>query len=319
MDLSIIIVNWNSKEYLRRCIASVLEKPPGVEFEIVVIDGASFDGCDKMLHELYPQVRFIQSYENLGFAKANNQAFQASSGNAICFLNPDTEVLGAALETMYHYLRTLPRAGAVGCKLLNSDGTLETSCIRSFPTIVNQVLEVEALRKRYRYSRLWGMAPLFNGDKSPSEVDAISGACLMMRRSVFEDVALFSTDYFMYSEDIDLCFKVKRSGWKNYYVPSAAVVHHVGGSTAKSKVSAFSSVMMLESRWRFFRKTRSNRYCILYRVAMFLVSVIRVGSMLCLASVRRCPREGFSLETPLKKWKAGLRWALGKEDWVKNY
>jgi N-acetylglucosaminyl-diphospho-decaprenol L-rhamnosyltransferase len=319
MDLSIIIVNWKSKNYLRNCISSILATTHGVEFEILVIDNASFDRCDEMLREHYPKVTFIQSNENLGLAKSNNLTFQASRGDAVCFLNPDTEVVGEALQIMYHYLNTLPKVGAIGCKLLNSDRTLQTSCIRSFPTILNQVLDTEALRQRYPNSRLWGMAALFNGDKSPSEVDAVSGACLMIRRSVFENVAMFSTDYFMYSEDVDLCFKVKKFGWKNYYIPCATVVHHGGGSTAQSKVDTFSSVMMLESRWRFFRNTQSNWYCILYRMAIFSVSVIRIGLVLTLWAVRGPRGRSRSRETVLKKWTSSLRWTLGGERWAKNY
>lgn len=319
MDLSIIIVNWNSKEYLRRCIESVVKAPPAFEFEIMAIDAASFDGCDRMLQVCYPQVRFIQSEKNLGFAKMNNLAFQASRGDSVLFLNPDTELVGGAIDTMYHFLKTLPKAGAIGCKLLNSDGTLQTSCVRSFPTILNQVLDNEALRQRFPRSRLWGMSALFNGDGTPSEVDAISGACMMMQRSVFEEVGMFSTDYFMYSEDIDLCFKIRNSGWKNYYVPCAVVLHHGGGSTAQSKVSTFSSVMMLESRWRFFRKTRSLQYSMLYRLAMLFVSIIRIGLVSSLWLVRGLRGKSFTVKPVLEKCTARLRWTLGGENWVKNY
>jgi GT2 family glycosyltransferase len=319
MDLSLIIVNWNSKEYLRKCIESILTATYDIEYEIVVIDTASFDGCEEMLRESYPHVRFIQSDKNLGFAKANNLAFQASRGDSLLFLNPDTEPMASAIGTMHHFLMTLPSAGALGCKLLNTDRTLQTSCIRSFPTILNQVLDAEALRRRFPRSRLWGMAPLFNGDETPSEVEAISGACLMIHRSVFAKVGMFSTDYFMYSEDIDLCFKIRMSGWKNYYVPSAVVVHHGGGSTAQSKVNTFSSVMMLESRWRFFRKTRSVWYCMLYRLAMLSVSISRIGLVLCLRPAHGLFAKGITAKPVLEKWTARLRWALGGEDWVKHY
>ena len=114
MDLSIIIVNWNSKEYLRKCIASILAETHGIEFEIVVIDNASFDGCDEMLRQCYPQVRFIQSDRNLGFAKANNVAFKESSGQNLLFLNPDTEIEGVAIETLYINCALLPKCCGCG-------------------------------------------------------------------------------------------------------------------------------------------------------------------------------------------------------------
>jgi GT2 family glycosyltransferase len=318
MDLSIIIVNWNSREYLRNCIASILATTHGIEFEIVVIDSASFDGCDEMLQHCYPQVRFIQSDRNLGFAKANNEAFQVSQGDVVLFLNPDTELDGPAIVTMYRYMQTLPDPGAIGCKLLNSDSTLQTSCVQAFPTIANQVLDAEALRQRFPHSRLWGTAPLFERSEAPAEVDAISGACLMIRRSVFEKVGLFSTDYFMYSEDVDLCYKIRNSGWKNYYLPTAVVVHHGGGSTAKTKVSAFSNVMLLESRWRFFIKNRSVGYGRLYQTSIMAVSLLRIFMAMLLRRVRTMSTQATTWEAAFQKWNARLRWTLGLENWVKN-
>jgi GT2 family glycosyltransferase len=153
----------------------------------------------------------------------------------------------------------------------------------------------------------------------PSEVDAISGACLMIQRSVFEEAGMFSMDYFMYSEDIDLCFKIRNLKLKNYYVPSAVVVHYGGESTAQIKITKFSDVMMLESRWRFFRKTRSLWYFMLYRLAILSVSIIRIGLVLSIWPVRGLRGKSFNLQTVFEKWKASLRWALGGERWVKKY
>jgi len=319
MDLSIIIVNWNSRDYLQKCIASILAVIHGIKFEIVVIDSASFDGCDEMLRQCYPQVRFIQSDQNLGFAKANNEGFKVSRGRNLLFLNPDTELKGDAVQALLRPLESLPNAGAVGTKLLNTDRSIQTSCIQSFPAIVNQILDSEALRQRFPRSRLWGMSPLFEQSAMPAEVDAISGACLMIKRSVFEAVGMFSTDYFMYSEDIDLCFKVWKAGWKTYYVPTANVIHHGGVSSSQSSVNTFSSVMMLESRWRFFRKTKPPIYCKIYRLAMFSSSLIRIGLLLLSWPIMRLRRENSSIEFALKKWGARLRWTLGLEKWVKSY
>src|SRR3990170_4357170 len=198
MDLSIVIVNWNSKEYLRKCINSILAETHGIEFEIVVIDNASFDGCDEMLRRHYPQVRFIQSERNLGFAKANNAAFHTTCGRDILFLNPDTELVNSAVAIMLKYLRQLPNAGAVGCKLLNWDKTVQTSCVQSFPTILNQLLASELLRTLWPKSSLWGNAPLFGDCNGPEEVEAISGACVMMNRTLFKQSILFSKTNLMY-------------------------------------------------------------------------------------------------------------------------
>jgi GT2 family glycosyltransferase len=319
MDLSIIIVNWNSKEYLKKCIASILAETHGIEFEIVVIDSASFDGCGEMLREHYPQVRFIQSQENLGFSRANNLAFQSSTGNYILFLNPDTELRGPAINLLFDQLHKLQAAGAVGCKLLNSDDSIQTSCIQSFPTILNQMLNADALRRLFPRSRLWGTAALFDENDKPSEVDSISGACLIMSRALFEKIGQFSTDYFMYSEDVDLCFKLRQAGMKNYYVPSAVIVHYGGASSAQSEVSTFSSVMLLESRWRFFLKTKPWGYGGLYRASVVAASVCRIPISLAFWLSKLVTAREARWKVALKKWNAGLRWALGLEDWTKKY
>jgi GT2 family glycosyltransferase len=319
MDLSIIIVNWNSKMYLRKCLSSILENTQGIEYEIVVIDGGSYDGCGEMLTQIYPHVKFIQSDENRGFAKANNEAFKASEGRNILFLNPDTEIKAEAVRRLSDHLDSIPNAGVVGAKLLNSDGTIQTTCVRVFPTIVNQIMESEALRRRLPHSSLWGIAPLFDNPINPVAVDAVSGACLMIRRSLFEKVDKFSTDYFMYSEDIDLCYKVQKAGWKTYYVPTALIVHHGGGSSSRHNISTFSSIMMMESRWRFFQKTRFNEYGIFYRLAVFISAIVRTGTMLVISPIAMMQGKTSSIKPRLEKWIAVGRWAIGLEKWVKNY
>ena len=320
MDLSIIIVNWNSKNYLRKCIDSILTTTREIQLEIVIIDNASFDGCDEMLRPYYPQVRFIQGHQNLGFAKANNTAFQKSRGRNLLFLNPDTEVKNSSIETLYHQLIKLPDAGIVGATLLNSDGSVQTSCIQSFPTILNQLFDSNALRNQFPKASLWGMRPLFTGDPRPTKVDAVSGACLMIKRSVFENVGMFNTEYFMYSEDIDLCFRVQEAFLNTYYVPTAVFIHHGGGSSYKSGVNAFSSVMMLESRWRFFRKTRGTWYARTYRTGMFFISSIRILLLLLVIwPALRISCRACSIKSSIEKWRARLRWTLFLEKWVKNY
>jgi len=319
MDLSIIIVNWNSKEYLRKCIASALAETRGLQFEIIVVDSASFDGCGQMLKGCYPDVRFIQCDKNLGFAKANNRGFLSSTGECVLFLNPDTELVGSAINVTYQHLQSLKNAGAVGCKLLNSDGTLQTSCIKSYPTLLNQFLDAEVLRKRFPRSQLWGMAALFAESSTPAEVDVISGAFIMMRRAVFEKIGMFTTKYFMYSEDVDLCFKARKHGYKNYFVPLATVVHHGGGSTNQNQASTFSSVMMMESRWRFFLNTRSRSYGWIYRVGMSAVSASRVVFTLVFWPFLILTSGGSKCGAILDKWCARFRWSVGLERWVSNY
>jgi N-acetylglucosaminyl-diphospho-decaprenol L-rhamnosyltransferase len=319
MDLSIIIVNWNSKDYLEKCIASLYSNTQEISFEIIVIDGASFDGCDKMLGQKYPQVKFIQGERNLGFAKANNEAYRLSCGKNLLFLNPDTEVDAGSVSVLLRQLEVLPNAGIVGARLLNTDKSIQTSCIRKFPTILNQSLDTEALRRLFPRLSLWGMEPLFNNHESPNEVEAVSGACLMIKREVFQKVSKFSNDYFMFSEDIDICYKVCQAGLKTYYIPTATIIHHGGASSSKSNVNMFSSVMMLESRFRFFEKTRSTVYSQLYRISIIIVSVVRIFLIFLFWPALRIINKSHFIELSLKKWTARFRWSIGCENWVKSY
>jgi GT2 family glycosyltransferase len=319
MDLSVIIVNWNSKDYLRKCIKSIISTTFGIEYEILVIDSGSFDGCRDMLSHFYPQVRFIQSAKNIGFAKANNAAFLESTGRNLLFLNPDTEVEGNALQTLLHCLESIKDAGVVGAMLLNTDRSIQTTCIRAFPTIINQLFESGILRKALPNSCLYGMAPINRRSSIPSEVQALSGACMMIKRSVFEAVGMFDPEYFMYSEDIDLCFQVKMGGWKVYYIPSAVVIHHGGGCSQQKGFNAFSSVMMQESRLHFFRKNRSSLYGDAYRLSILVISLMRIFLLLCATQTISARKKGLLLYHSLKKWKTIFRWTIGQERWVKNY
>ncbi|MCA1651988.1 MAG: glycosyltransferase family 2 protein, partial [Acidobacteria bacterium] len=301
MDLSIIIVNWNSRDILRQCLASIAAHVPGTDVEIIVIDSGSFDGCDAMLHEHYPAVRFIQIGSNLGFAKANNVAAKEARGKYLLFLNPDTEVVGDAIDILRRALETLPGSGIAGSRLLNSNGTVQTSCIQPFPTILNQLLNSEPLRRWWPKSRLWGMAPLFDLTSKPREVEGVSGACLMVRRATFVEVGAFSEDYFMYAEDMDLAYKVRQAGYTSYYVPAATVIHH-GGNSSGQAASTFAAVMLPEAIWRFLRKTRGGLYAFGYRTGMGISALLR---LLALAAARSAGQSG--IDGSSRKWAAVLR------------
>jgi GT2 family glycosyltransferase len=315
-DLSIIVVNWNSAEFVRRCVSSIRENTTGLTYEILVVDNASFDGCDVILKKHAPDVTYVQCAINLGFARANNHAFRASRGSSLLFLNPDTEMVGPAIGVLHHALHQMPAAGAVGARLLNSDRSLQTSCIQSFPTILNQVLDSEYFRRKWPDSVLWGMQPFLNDDREIAEVEAMSGACLMIRRDVFERVGGFSEDYFMYAEDMDLCYKVRKAGYKNYYVPEAELIHFGGGSS-KHAASNFSVVMMRESIWRFLRNTRGDLYGIGYRLAMLSSAVCRLVLLGSISLIERF-RYRQSSNDSLRKWWAILRWSLSGENSIKR-
>jgi len=315
MDLSIIIVNWNSAEFLRNCLRSVFQDAPGISLEIIVVDNASYDGAERMLEREFPNVRYIQSGENSGFAKANNLGYEASTGRYLLFLNPDTEILSDALAQLVACLDSLPDAGALGCRLLNGDGTLQTSCVQAFPTILNQTFDSEALRDRYPNSKLWGMEPLFRKGRSPRPVEMISGAALLVRRTVFEKVGLFSTDYFMYGEDADLSYKIAVAGWKLYYLPAAQIIHYGGQSTKKKAESSFSTLLMQESLCRYFVKNNGLFYGVLFRISRCFSALVRLA-LLTVAYLRPAgPEEKAARNASARKWTVILRWSLGLQKW----
>ena len=318
IEISIVIVNWNSQEYLRDCISSILANTHGIDYEVIVVDSASFDGCGEMLYRLYPQVRFIQSVQNVGFGRANNLGAKYARGDTLLLLNPDTVVRANAIGQLYARLKELPRAGVIGCRLLNTDGSLQATCVQPFSTILNQVLNARILQRWFPSSRLWLTAATFEGVLSPPPVEVIVGACMMVRREVYESVRGFSPEYFMYGEDLDLCYKIREAGFINYYVPDVEIIHHGGGSTQREH-SRFAIVMMRESVSRLLRKTRGNAYSLTYRLTLGGAAIVRLtilGLYWPIALIRR--RIGV-WKASINKWIAIFRWSVWLENWVHAY
>lgn len=311
MDISVIFVNWNSADFLRDCLASLYANTTQAKFEAVVVDNASYDGAEEMLRRDFPQVKYIQSKENLGFARANNLGVESSSGRILLFLNPDTLLPGNAIAEMAKCLEGLPQGGAIGCRILNPDRTVQTPAIQAFPTILNQLLDADAFRRMFPKSRLWGTAALFSDSTLPTTVEMVSGACLMLRRDVFQRVGGFSSDYFMYGEDVDLCRKVWKAGWRIYYLPTASIIHYGGQSTKRKPESSFSTLVMQESMDIYMRKFHGRAYAFLYRLTRILSSVIRLGLLVLLRVVPASETTRSYRSAALSKWMTNLRWALG--------
>jgi len=316
LDLSIIIINWNSSALLRKCLLSIYGNTKRVQYEILVVDNASFDGCCEMLTEEFPAVRFIQSRENGGFARANNLGFRSALGRMVLFLNPDTEIQGPAIDRMLQFLETTSDAGLVGARLLNSDLSTQTSCIQKFPTIVNQAVDAELLRRLFPKLSLWGIRQLIEAPASGAAVEVISGACQMIRREAFERVGMFDEKFFMYAEDVDLCYRMFASGRKNYYVGDATVIHHGGQSSGSSPQSNFSAVVLRESLYRFFEKHRGPACGNTYRITMALVANLRLMLLVCVFILSIGLYRKKTVLGAFRKWAAVLRWSLGLESWV---
>lgn len=230
-DISVVIVNWNTRELLRDCLTSVFAKPTALQLEVLVVDNASTDDSAKMVRESFREVRLIENHENVGFARANNQAFPFCLGSKIVLLNSDTVVAGDALGLLARFLDDHSDVGAVAPKLEQSQTVDILGCGRALTlrTAINHWLLL---------ARLFPRVPFFEGvyyyrgaqDDKPREVDWISGACMMVRRSVIDEVGPLSEQSFMYAEDQEWCSRMRRRGWKIFHLPNAVVEHRHGAS-----------------------------------------------------------------------------------------
>ncbi|MBK7105849.1 MAG: glycosyltransferase [Ignavibacteriae bacterium] len=237
IDLSIIIVNYNVKEYLLNLLDSIKQASKNIITEIIVVDNNSDDGSIPAINEKFPQVITIQNLTNVGFGAANNQALEISKGKNILLINPDTLVRENTFEEMIKFLDQNPKVGIAGCKVLNPDGTLQLACRRSFPKPWVSFTKVMGLSKLFPQSKLFAKYNLTYLDENKSyEVDAISGSFMMLTREAYDKVGGFDTDFFMYGEDLDLCYRIQKSGLKVFYVHNTEIIHYKGESTKRSKI-----------------------------------------------------------------------------------
>ena len=268
MILSIIIVSWNTKELLAQCLASVYAHPPPAPFEVVVVDNGSHDGSANMVARHYSQVHLIRNEENRGFAQANNQGILAGQGKYILLLNPDTKVHASALATLTSFLDDHPAAGAVGARLLNADGSLQHSCSPA-PTLFNEWLHLFHLdRERRQGMAGWDL-------NTPRQVETLLGACLMVRRQAVDDIGLLDESYFMYSEEVDFCYRLRRADWRLYWVPQAKVVHYGGQSTRQIATEMF--LQLYQNKLLYFRKHYGRLGAWIYKLILLCASLMRLA------------------------------------------
>lgn len=219
MDISIVIVSWNNRNYLEPCLRSIYEANNGAEFEIVIVDNGSSDGTQTFLREHYSQITLIENNKNLGLSKATNQGIQATVGRYVLLYNNDTLMQPETLDKFVKFMDEHPDAGAAGGRLLNGDGSFQASH-NNFPSVWSAFLDV---------TRLW----ILINKNYPSEADSneiqvvnwISSACLVVRRKVLEQVGLLDEDYFLYGDEMDLQYRMKQSGWKIFYIPYISTIH----------------------------------------------------------------------------------------------
>ena len=283
-DLSVIIVNFNCSRLLRDCLHSLKEAAPRRRLEIIVVDNASSDGAPKMVREEFPAVKLIANTENRGFTGGNNQGLEIARGRHILLLNNDTRVMPNAFEKAIVWMDRHPDVGAAGLKLLNEDGSLQLSC-RRFPSFSQALFNRHSLPTRLfpsnRFSRQYLMTD-FRHHRT-QDVDWVSGACLMLRRETYEQIGGLDERFFMYSEDVDYCYRVWAAGHRVVYLPFARVTHLVGQSSKKNQ--ALTIRERHRSMYRFYKKHYSRSLMFVDLVTWIMIKA-RCAAMLAAMKLR---------------------------------
>ncbi|MFQ5435904.1 MAG: glycosyltransferase family 2 protein [Anaerolineae bacterium] len=266
-DLSIVIVSWNVRELLRNCLQSVMAGRGESDVEVIVVDGGSADGSPQMVADEFPWVQLIARPDNVGFPKGNNLGIAKANGRYILLLNPDTEIIADALPVMVAFLQSNPDVGGLGPMLLNPDGSVQSSR-RRFPTLATGLLEstwlaglAPGVLRRYYAQNL--------PDEETADVDWVMGACLLVRQEAAAQIGGMDEAYFMYSEELDWCRRIKDAGWRIVYHPAAKVVHHVGKSSEQAVTARH--INFNRAKLRYFRKYHG-------RLAATLIRIVLLGN-----------------------------------------
>ena len=292
-DFSVIIVSFNTQDQILNCLASIFGQLNGVDGEIFVVDNNSTDGTPQTIKEKYPSLQLIANHENLGFAKANNLAIKRASGKYIILLNSDTILKSCFFDQVIQFMESRQDVGIAGCLLRNTDGSVQTSAYANYPGILTEIVgysflnvflnRVSPFRK---YPGKYALSP--EEHQRAQEVAHVTGACMIIRKQVFDDVGLFDENFFMYREETDLCKRTSEKGWKIYLYPSVEVIHHHKQSS--KKLSDRGVNYRMTSHYLYFQK----HYGIIltgvsYGLAIFL-SVFQV-MILWLAKVLGLQKE----------------------------
>jgi N-acetylglucosaminyl-diphospho-decaprenol L-rhamnosyltransferase len=288
---SVVIVNWNVRDLLRDCLASVERERrlPAHQLQVLVVDNASSDGSVAMVHERFPWVELIENTENVGFGRANNQALPLCRGRTVILLNPDTVVLDGALERLAAQLEDHPALGAVGCRLLNADRSLQRWTGGAFPTIWRVAGWALFLPRLIPGLARWGTLYLERDVMQDLEVDWVSGACVALRIKAL-DGRLFDERFFMYGEDMDLCRRLKRQGWLVRYSPGASVIHYHARSMAQQSGAILLSSM--RGPREFYRQLSGATWLWLYDLLTTVGFGIRWLGFSLLTLLQRSPTHG---------------------------
>ncbi len=280
IDLSIIIVNWNTKQLLLDCLASVYCTVHQVTFEIIVVDNASTDGSAEAVSREYPNVTLIVNPSNLGFAGANNRALKRMRGKYAVLLNSDTLLKESALENMVDFMERHPEAGLCGPQLLNSDETKQVSA-GNFPVLLTEfmskILVQYLFPKKYRAA----FSTRHSAFDGPTQVDVVVGACMMVRRTAIEAVGMLDDEYFFLYEETDWCYRMHRAGWSVYHLPDVRI-YHFGGQSRK-EINLRSRAESWRSRYLFYKK--NLHLSLLSWLGLLMLGIVQTAYQLLVYSI----------------------------------
>jgi GT2 family glycosyltransferase len=291
LDVSVIIVNWNTRDILRDCLRSVYEQTGGVTFEVIVVDNASDDGSAEMVKQEIPQVILIENKENRGFAAANNQGMAIANGRYILLLNPDTIVLDGAIQKSVVFADYHPDIAVVGCQVWLNEHEIQRTCF-AFPSVVEFIFQKMGLRRLFPRSRSFGWIDYGWWDRTtPMDVDVVSGMFMLVRKSAIEQVGGMDEDYFVYAEETDWCFRFKKAGWKCVFTPTARIIHIDGGNKSTDLVKIKMYVQMQKSVLIFYKKRCGFASWLIAKLLFMFSMFIRYTVFGLLAILKRDDRS----------------------------
>ncbi len=285
LDLSVIIVNYNTKKLTLQCLTSVFEQN-GLSYDVFVVDNASRDGSAEVIKENFSQVRLIVNNKNLGFAAANNQAIKLCKGSFILLLNSDTIVSPGTFKTMVKFMHRHLDAGIASCKVVKPNGALDWPCKRSFQTPSIFFYRALRLDELFPKSKQFGRYHLTYLDENRThEVDGVCGAFLMIRKETIEDIGLMDEELFMYSDDMDWCFRAKKAGWKVYYYPQAQMLHFKSKSNIRQSYKSI--YWWYYSTWYVYKKHMAKNYNFIINFCVYVGFCFMFSASLIVNFLRR--------------------------------
>ncbi len=303
MDVSVIIVSWNTRDILRDCLQSVYAQTHQIRFEVIVVDNASGDGSADMVRREFPEVVLIANTDNRGFAAANNQGLAVAHGRYCLLLNSDTIALDGALDKTTAFADAHPRAAVIGCRVLNADRTLQHSCFM-FPSPLNSFLGMLYLNKLFPRSRFFGREAMTWWDRNDvRQVEVVTGCFMFVRREALAQVGAMDERYFMYGEETDWCFRFRRAGWEVLFAPVGEIIHLGGKSTARCSVEM--TVQLRLSILRFVRKNQGLVACALVWLNTIVFFALRIPVWTAIRVLK--PGKKQQASTRIRAYLRGMR------------